>query len=125
MFLSIQESTRHKLHTAHGPTLVPPSLCGWEAFPMPQALTHTRITWVLSPTAPQVPGVTLGSLLCPWCFGHSSWRGGRQYIGNSRLCVSSNVQFLFASFCMSNVKNLQKVCQKYTLYYTFNNIHGI
>ena len=40
-----------------------------------KALTHTRITWALSPTAPQVPGVTLG---CPQCFGHSSWRGARQ-----------------------------------------------
>jgi hypothetical protein len=29
---------------------------------MPAALTHTRITWSLSPMAPQVPGVTLGSL---------------------------------------------------------------
>ena len=45
---------------------------------MPGALTHTRITWALSPTAPQVPGVTPGSPLCPWCFGHSSWRGARQ-----------------------------------------------
>ena len=47
-----------------------PSLRGWEAFPMPGALTHTRITWALSPPAPQVPGVTPGSPLCPWCFGH-------------------------------------------------------
>ena len=27
---------------------------------MPTALTHTRITWSLSPMAAQVPGVTLG-----------------------------------------------------------------
>src|ERR1700684_2028321 len=47
-----------------------PSLRGWEAFPTPGALTHTRITWALSPPAPQVPGVTPGSPLCPWCFGH-------------------------------------------------------
>ena len=33
-----------------------PRLCGWEAFPTPEALTHTRITWALSPPAPQVPG---------------------------------------------------------------------
>src|ERR1700684_2358096 len=38
-----------------------PSLRGWEAFPTPGALT---------PPAPQVPGVTPGSPLCPWCFGH-------------------------------------------------------
>ena len=44
---------------------------------MPEALTYTRITWALSPTAPQVHGVTPGSSLCPWCFMHSSWRGAR------------------------------------------------
>ena len=41
------------------------------------ALAHSTITWTLSPTAPQVPSVTLGSLLCLWCFRHSSWRGAR------------------------------------------------
>ena len=44
----------------------------------PGALIHTRITWALSPMAPQVPGVTPGSPLCPWCCGHSSRRGARQ-----------------------------------------------
>jgi hypothetical protein len=44
---------------------------------MPAALTHTRITWSLSPMAPQVPGVTPGSPLRPWCWGHSLWRGAR------------------------------------------------
>src|ERR1700737_401819 len=78
VILSILESPRHELRIAYGLTLMPPSLCGWEAFPTPGALTHTRITWALSPTAPQVPGVTPGSPLCPWCFGHSSWRGARQ-----------------------------------------------
>ena len=75
VFLSILESACHKLCIAHGLTLVTPSLCGWEAFPMPKARTHTRITWALSTTAPQVMGVTLG---CPRCFGHSSWRGAQQ-----------------------------------------------
>ena len=74
-FMSILESTRHKLRIADGLTLVHPGLCGWEVFPMPRALTHTRIIWALSPTVPQVPGVTLGCPLCPWCFEHSSWRG--------------------------------------------------
>src|ERR1700737_944382 len=78
VILSILESPRHELRKAHGLTLMPPSLRGWEAFPTPGALTHTRITWALSPTAPQVRGVTPGSPLCPWCFGHSSWRGARQ-----------------------------------------------
>ena len=44
----------------------------------PGALTHTRITWALSLMAPQVPGVTPGSALCPWCCGHFSRRGARQ-----------------------------------------------
>jgi hypothetical protein len=37
---------------------------------MPGALIHTSITWAFSPPAPQVPGVTPGSPLYPWCFGH-------------------------------------------------------
>ena len=45
---------------------------------MPGALTHARITLALSSMAPQVPSVTPGSPLCPWCFGHSSWRGAQQ-----------------------------------------------
>ena len=43
----------------------------------PGTLTHTRITWALSPMVPQVPGVTPGSPLCPWCCRHSSRRGAR------------------------------------------------
>src|SRR6202048_1018351 len=74
---SILESPRHELRIAHGLSLMPPSLRGWEAFPTPAALTHTRIPGALSPTSPQVPGVTPGSPLCPWCFGHSLWRGAR------------------------------------------------
>jgi hypothetical protein len=54
-----------------------PSPRGWEAFPTPGALTRTRITWAFSPPAPQVPDVTPGSPLCPWCFGHPFWRGAR------------------------------------------------
>src|SRR6202022_156725 len=77
VILSILELPRHELRTTHGLTHMPPSLRGWEAFPTPGALTHTRITWALSPTATQVPGVTPGSPLCPWCFGHSLWRGAR------------------------------------------------
>jgi hypothetical protein len=80
VFLSILESSRHELRIAHGITLMTPSPRGWEAFPTPGALTHTRITWAFSPPAPQVMGVTPGSPLCPWCFGHPLWRGARHLI---------------------------------------------
>ena len=75
VFLSILKCRRRKLLNAHGLTLMTRSLCGWEAVSTPGALSRIRITWALSPILPQVPGVTLGSLLCPWCFGHSSWKG--------------------------------------------------
>ena len=75
VLLSILEFKRHKLHIGDGLVLVPLSLHGWEAFPTPRALTHTTITWTLSLTRPQVFGVTPGSPLCPWYFGHSLWRG--------------------------------------------------
>ena len=63
-----------------------------EAFPMPGALTHIRITWALSPTAPQVVGVTPGSPLCPWCFGHSIWKGARQTHCRTISLVSLNIE---------------------------------
>ena len=74
VFLSILESTRHKLFIADGLTLVTSSLCGWQAFSTFKALTDTRSTWALSPTVPQVSGVTMGSPFYPYCFGHSSCR---------------------------------------------------
>ena len=38
------------------------------------------------------------------------------YMSNSKLCVSIDIHsFLGAGFCMSNVKSLQKLCQKYAL----------
>jgi hypothetical protein len=80
VFLSILESSRHELRIVHGLSPITPSPRGWEAFPTPGTLTHTRITWVFSPSAPQVPGVTPGSPLCLWCFGHPFWRGGRQLV---------------------------------------------
>jgi hypothetical protein len=88
--LSILEFSRHELHIAHGLTLMTPSLRGWEAFPMPGALAHTRITWAFSPPAPQVPGVTPGSPLCPWCFGHPLWRGARHIPSVATLASSLN-----------------------------------
>ena len=66
-FLSILESPRHELRIANGLTLMTYSPRWWEAFPMPEDLTHSRIT---GPSRHQVPGVSLGSLLCPWCFRH-------------------------------------------------------
>jgi hypothetical protein len=64
-------------HSSWPFTLMTPSPRGWEAFPTLGALTHTRITWAFSPPAPQVMGVTPGSPLCPWCFGHPLWRCAR------------------------------------------------
>ena len=62
MFLRILKSSCHELHIAHGLILMTPSSRGWEAFPTLRALTHFRITWAFSPSAPQVPGVTPGPL---------------------------------------------------------------
>ena len=75
VFLSILESSCHELHIAHGITFFTPSHCGWEVFPTIGALIHFGITWTLSLMTPQVLGFTLESPLCPWCFGHSLWRG--------------------------------------------------
>ena len=55
--MSIIEFACHELRIAHGQTLVIPSLCEWKAFPMSGDLSHTMITWALSPTTSQVPGV--------------------------------------------------------------------
>ena len=89
--MSILESSRHELRIAHGLTLMTPSLRGWEAFPTPGALTHTSITWAFSPPAPQVPGVTLGSPLCPWCFGHP-FGEVRDRVPQSRTQVSTEIR---------------------------------
>ena len=61
------------------------------AFPTPGAFTYTRITWALSPTVPQVPGVTPGSPLCPWYFGHSSKRGARHSPHQTESMPSSTI----------------------------------
>jgi hypothetical protein len=89
--LSILESSRHELRIVHGLTLMTPSPRGWEAFPTSVALTRTRITWAFSPPAPQVPGVTPGSPLCPWCFGHSFWRVARHSPHQTKSMLSSTI----------------------------------
>ena len=53
MFLGILESSSHKLHIAHGLTLMTPSRVGG---------THNMIIWAFSPTTSQVLGVTPGLL---------------------------------------------------------------
>ena len=68
--MSALESSRQELRIAYGLILMTPSPRGWEAFQTPRALTHIRITWAFSPSAPQVLCVTPGSPLCPWFFGH-------------------------------------------------------
>ena len=59
---------------------------------MPGALTRTWITWALSLMAPQVSGVTSGSPLCPWCHGHSLWRGVRQYLSYLHLFSDHHIK---------------------------------
>ena len=78
VFLSILESSRHELGISYSLTLVTPSLRGWEAFPTPGVLTHITITRAFSPMAPQVTCITMGTPLCPWCFGRSLKRSARQ-----------------------------------------------
>ena len=58
----------HELSIAYGHTLVTPSLRGWEAFPTPKALTHTRITRALSPIGATSPGCYFGVPLVPMVF---------------------------------------------------------
>ena len=50
-----------------------------EAFPTPGASPTPGSLGAFSPSAPQVPGVTPGSPLCPWCFGAYLWRGARHW----------------------------------------------
>ena len=38
-----------------------------------------------------------------------------QYVSTSKMCVSIDVHLFCASFCVSKVKNSQKLCQTYTL----------
>ena len=85
VFLSILEWARHELRIALGFTLMTPSLRGWEALPTPGALTHTRISWALSPPRPQVPVVTPGSPLCPWCFRHPFGEVRDTYIKHNQM----------------------------------------
>ena len=92
--MSILESTRHELRKAYGFTLMTPSPRGWEVFPTPGALTHIRIIWAFSPSAPQVPGVTPGSPLCPRCFGHPLWRRAQQ----SCLCHMCSSSWIYTRF---------------------------
>jgi hypothetical protein len=94
---------------------------GWEAFPTPRALIHTRITWAFSPSAPQVVGVTPGSPLCPWCFRHPLWRGARHmcltwnhklkekfwFINKGEECASLKKQkFKNIEFCFTKVTHV-------------------
>src|ERR1700737_1792034 len=60
--------------------------------PRPSSTLGSLTAWALSPTAPQVSGVTPGSPLCPWCYGHSSWKGARQarYVLDETIVLSSS-----------------------------------
>ena len=49
-----------------------------------------------------IPGVTMGSPLCPWYFGHSSWRGARQlsYFFVSNIVWSSSLGATIVGSCI-------------------------
>ena len=86
------------------------SLRGWEAFATPRALTHTRIIWALSPIMPQVPGITLGSPLCPWCCEHSSWRGVQHriyYLFKNENIALYNKEANLKFYLVSNIWNFE------------------
>ena len=59
--LNILEFGCHKLLNAQGLIIVTLSLHGWEVFSTPGILTHARITWALSPMAPQTQMSLWGS----------------------------------------------------------------
>ena len=80
--MSILEYGHHKLLIAHGLTLVIVSLHGWEVFPMPRALTHTRITWALSPMGPEIWVSLWGP---PCAHGVAGTPHGEVHYKNSRI----------------------------------------
>ena len=102
-----------------------PSLYGWEAFSKPRALTHTRITWALSPMAPQVPSVTPGSPLCPWYCGHSSWRGVQQHtytLGYPYiLCAGLYAPLLVVQSTQHLLSNIHIFTNNLNIIYPFHN----
>jgi hypothetical protein len=108
--LSILEFSRYELRIAYGLSLMTISLRGWETFPTPGALTHTRIIWVFSPPAPQVPGVTPGSPLCPWCFKHPFW-GGARHLNSFQFFIRSQIDRHFNEFSSTDmtIGKLQKI----------------
>ena len=85
--------------------------------PNARGLTHTRITWVLSPPALQVPGVTLGSPLCQWCFGHSSWRGARQ-----KRCLSLSLKTGYLATRVNHVRKHNSTTSSLSLSDVFWNL---
>ena len=78
--LSILESQCHKPLISHGLTLVTPNLHGLEAFWTPGASPTLGSLGPSHQWWHKLLGVTLGSPLCPWCCGHSSWRGAWHYM---------------------------------------------
>jgi hypothetical protein len=69
---------------------------------MPEALTHTRITRALSPTAPQVPGVTPGS---PCAHGVSGTPHGK--VCNTSLPSVHKMLIIFIIFSYQEQRDLK------------------
>jgi hypothetical protein len=94
VFLSILKSSRHELRIAHGLTLMPPSLRGWEAFPTPRA----------SPT--------LGSL------GPSHHRRHKSRVSlRGPLCAHSVLDIPFGEVRDIRVVHLISNCNSYILFF--------
>ena len=109
--MSILESSHQQLRIVDGLTLPTLSLSGWEAFTMPRALTHTIITWALSPTVAQVMGVTPRSPCAHGVSGtpraevRGSWTMSMNYVGlKIRLWGTSTLMVNLTIFPWCNPK---------------------
>ena len=87
MFLSNLDSGHHKLLIIYGLIRLIPSFRGWEAFP-PSGLGTSSTLRLLGPSHQRHHKCCVSSL-CPWCCGHSSWRGVR-HLRPTRQGVTEN-----------------------------------
>ena len=99
-----------------------PSLRGWEAFPTPGALTHTRITWALSPPVPQVPCVTPGSPCAHGVLDIPLERCATTYVG---LVTHVLYTILYASQAIVLVKKTSALTPLYWIFWISRIMHNL